>query len=112
MFVNRQSFRRWKTYFRTLFTPNLPAEVFKDVSAYCMFIGYSRSGHSLFGALLSAHPEIVIAHELHALFYIERRVSRLHLYSLILRADRWFAEGMGCKQKEYSYQVPNQWQGR
>ena len=28
-----------------------------------MFIGYPRSSHSLVGAILDAHPEIIIPHE-------------------------------------------------
>jgi hypothetical protein len=32
-----------------------------------LFVGYSRSGHSLVGALLDAHPEIPVAYEANAL---------------------------------------------
>src|SRR5688572_9593174 len=63
-----------------------------DVRGYCMFVGYPRSGHSLVGSLLNAHPNVVIAHELDALKYVERGVSRGGLFSLILRRDRRFAE--------------------
>ena len=37
--------------------------VFDDVEAFCVFIGYTRSGHSLVGSILDAHDEAVIAHE-------------------------------------------------
>jgi hypothetical protein len=37
------------------------ADPFADVHAFCLFVGYSRSGHSLVGALLDAHPGITIA---------------------------------------------------
>ena len=39
----------------------------QSVEAFCIFIGYPRSGHSLLGSLLDAHPEMVIAHELDVL---------------------------------------------
>jgi len=84
---------------------------YQSVETYCMFIGYPRSGHSLVGALLNAHSEIVIAHELDALSYIERGISRNSLFSLILKRDRWFARS-GFQWAGYSYQVPNQWQGK
>ncbi|KAJ7382043.1 hypothetical protein OS493_037531 [Desmophyllum pertusum] len=44
-----------------------PAEnlfkVYDGVETFVMFIGYPRSSHSLVGAILDAHPEIVIPHE-------------------------------------------------
>ena len=44
--------------------------MFETIQLYCMFVGYPRSGHSLVGTLLDAHPDIVIAHELDALRHI------------------------------------------
>jgi phage terminase large subunit-like protein len=40
---------------------------FHDVGVFCIFIGYPRSGHSLVGSLLNAHPEVIISHELDVL---------------------------------------------
>jgi hypothetical protein len=37
--------------------------MYDDLRAFCLFMGYTRSGHSLVGALLDAHPDAVIAHE-------------------------------------------------
>jgi hypothetical protein len=84
---------------------------FEQVQTYCMFIGYPRSGHSLVGSLLAAHPRIVIAHELNALKYIQARFSRNQLWALILRNDRAFTNG-GREWTGYKYAVPNQHQGR
>ncbi len=39
----------------------------RSADFYCMFIGYPRSGHSLIGSLLDAHPNIIISHELNVL---------------------------------------------
>jgi len=83
-----------------------------DVEAYCMFLGYARSGHSLLGSLLDAHPNAVIAHELDALRYFRLGFTRKQVYSLILENSRRFAAG-GCQAKvDYDYAVPNQYQGR
>lgn len=76
-----------------------------------MFIGYPRSGHSLVGSLLDAHPDAVIAHELGALPYVQRGASRNQLYWLILDADRRFTKS-GRVWTEFTYAVPGQWQGR
>lgn len=83
---------------------------FEQVHTYCMFIGYPRSGHSLVGSLLAAHPAIVIAHELNALKYIQAGFSRNQLWALILRNDRAFTNG-GREWTGYKYAVPNQHQG-
>jgi len=85
--------------------------LFSNIDAYCMFIGYPRSGHTLVGALLNAHPEAVIAQELDALSYVDRGISRERLFALLLERDRWFSRS-DSKGKYYGYHVPNQWQGR
>ena len=84
---------------------------FAAVEKYCFFIGYPRSGHSLVGSLLNAHPEILIAHELDALGYVEHHFGRAQLYALLLERDQVFAS-MGRKWMGYDYVVPNQFQGR
>jgi hypothetical protein len=85
--------------------------VFQDVETYCMFIGYPKSGHSLIGSLLDAHPDIVIAHELDALKYLHARFTKRQLYSLLLANSRRFAV-TGRHGRHYSYAVPGQWQGK
>ena len=86
------------------------APSFANVETYCTFIGYSRSGHSLVAALLDAHPNIVMAHELRAVKYIQYGFSREALYYLLfqrtkIRGHSWKRGG------GYTYDVPNQWQG-
>jgi hypothetical protein len=85
---------------------------FDGVRVYCMFIGYPRSGHSLVGSLIDAHPDAVISHELDALRYVQTGlVGRDELYTLILRRDAAFTAG-GRTWTGYDYSIPNQWQGR
>lgn len=76
-----------------------------------MFIGYPRSGHSLTGALLNAHPDAVIAHELDALGYLQRGFSRDQIFALLLKRDQWFTRN-GSQWHEFNYEVAGQWQGR
>lgn len=37
--------------------------MYDEVETFCHFMGYTRSGHSLVGTILDAHPEAVVAHE-------------------------------------------------
>lgn len=95
-------------YFYDLFKRE---DLFKSVDKYCMFIGYTRSGHSLVGSLLDAHPNIVISHELNALRLFEKGASARKVYYFILKNSQRQAAA-GRQETGYSYQVPGQWQGR
>ncbi len=86
-------------------------KLFEDIETYCMFIGYPRSGHSLIGSLLDAHPNMIIAHELDVLMYIRAGFSKRQIYHLLLERSRVFAQGRRTRGN-YFYDVPNQWQGR
>jgi hypothetical protein len=84
---------------------------FAAVSAYCMFIGYPRSGHSVVGSLLDAHEHVLIAHELNALKFVEAGCTRAELFWLLAENSRRFAQH-GRQWGDYRYEVPGQWQGR
>jgi hypothetical protein len=81
------------------------------VQTYCMFIGYPRSGHSLVGSLLDAHPDMVIAHEMDALGFVQSGFHRNQVYALLLNNAQEIA-AKGRIQTGYSYRIPDQWQGR
>jgi hypothetical protein len=85
-------------------------DLFDQVKAYCMFVGYPRSGHSLVGSLLDAHPDMVIAHELDALRLIGFGFRRDQVYALILANDRSFTT-TGRSWTGSDYTVPTGWQG-
>ena len=86
-------------------------DLFSNLETYCMFIGYPRSGHSLVGSLLDAHPEMIIAHEVNALNLFARGFSARKIYYLLLKSSQRQAQA-GRKETKYSYQVPHQWQGK
>jgi hypothetical protein len=85
--------------------------LWQEIKTYCLFIGYPRSGHSLIGALLNAHPNIVIAHELGDLKYAYLGFSRWQLYYLLIKKAKLAAEP-DRKLGGYNYYVPHQWQGK
>jgi len=90
---------------------------FRPVDCFCLFVGHERSGHSLVGALLDAHPQMIIAHELDAVRYmsvIQRLaigVSEQELYYLLLERSKWFARRNG-EWTGYKYAVPSQYKGK
>jgi hypothetical protein len=86
-------------------------KLFQGVETYCMFIGYPRSGHSLTGSLLDAHPNIIIAHELNTMKYLFAGFKKNQIFYLLLKNSREFTKA-GRIWSGYKYQVPNQFQGR
>lgn len=84
---------------------------FRDLETFCLFIGYPRSGHTLIGSLLDAHPDAVIADELDVLRFIQAGFSKNQVHYLLLRNSRKAAAG-GRERTGYDYRVPGQWQGR
>jgi hypothetical protein len=87
------------------------AEATARVARYVTFVGYPRSGHSLVGALLDAHPAIVIAHEQDALEQVEAGADRHAIWAAILANSRRYADN-GRQWEQYAYAVPGQWNGR
>ncbi len=83
---------------------------FSDLERFCFFVGYARSGHTLVGTLLNAHPEMVVSHELDAVSYVRHSFRRSQLFSLILQRDQQFGS-MGRNWSGYHYEVPDQFQG-
>ena len=89
----------------------------RNVERFMLTIGYNRSGSSLIGQLLNAHPEIVVAHELYilqklrALRFVPTPSARGRAARLILERDRE-AGRASYRQSGYSYAVGGLWQGR
>jgi hypothetical protein len=81
------------------------------VEKLVLFAGYRRSGHSLVGALLDAHPEVAMAHGLDVLHHVRYGFGLAQIATLILDNARARAAS-GRVVTGYSYAVPGQWQGR
>jgi hypothetical protein len=83
---------------------------FAAVERFLLFVGHPRSGHSVVGAVLNAHPDAVVAHELDAPPLVLAGCSRDELYARILARAQWFH--LRGDRSNYLYRVPGQWQGR
>lgn len=103
--------RRATTYYRSRQDPRF----FEDVETCCIFIGHTKSGSSMLGSLLDAHPNVMIADGVDALQYVSAGFSRDQLYHLLLKGSRREAmKGRVTARRvaPYSFLVPGQWQGR
>lgn len=88
----------------------------RDVRTYCLFIGHGRSGHSIVGSLLDAHPQAIVSDELDALRYIAHGFLREQVLALSIErsatAARHERRKSGRGGLVYSYLVPGWWNGR
>lgn len=86
--------------------------MFDKIRTYCMFLGYPRSGHTLYGCLLDAHRNIVIAQECHVLGLIQKsdNITRQQIYSKIIESSKNHALN-GKLWQGYDYSLPGLFQG-
>lgn len=96
-----------KTYWTSWLTTMRP---FRNVRTLVMFIGYPRSGHSLIGAILDAHPNMLVSHELDLLAYVRAGYNKRQIFHLIRRRSREFASG-GAQWMGYNYKIDGLYQG-
>ena len=107
--------REWRRVQSAIGSRRIRSEL-AAVATYGVFLGHSRSGHSIVGALLDAHPQIAVSDELDALALVSagfRRDQVLYLSILVARhqASRQ-RQKLGRGGRTYSYHVPGQHQGR
>ena len=102
----------------------LSQSVMEGVEKFVFFVGYPRSGHSIIGSVMDAHPDIVIAHEY---FLFSECASQLkvgasifknktqlfnELYKNSYLSSKCGWRSDGNTSKGYSLDVGNQWQGK
>jgi len=85
---------------------------FDELTTFCCFVGHGRSGSTLVGALLNAHPNIVMSNELNALRRLDTGLTADQLYCVIDLVSRRQARRGSPGGGGYSYEVPGQWQGK
>lgn len=89
--------------------------LFESVRTFGFFVGHNKSGTSMVGGLLDAHPNVIMADEIDALKYVEAGFDRDQLFYLLLKGSRSEARKGRVTARRltpYSYAVPGQWQGR
>jgi hypothetical protein len=81
----------------------------------CLFIGHVKSGGSLIGAMIDAHPDALIADEVDALDHLAAGFTRQELLAVMAKGSR--REAMkgrvtARRLQPYSLAIEDQWQGR
>jgi hypothetical protein len=110
-----QRLRLAKHYLTSYYADLKAPALFKDVETFCLFIGHNKSGTSMLGSLLDAHPNAILSDEAGALDYVSAGFGREQLFHLLVRSSRReFMKGRITARRltPYSYLVPGQWQGR
>lgn len=123
--VTKKYIRNLKQKFRTIVTFQKDKKNIEDIrkvsdldsinatnlECFCIFLGYPRSGHSLVGSLLNAHPNIVISHELDVLRFLKHKITNTELFNLIIARDKWFLNEQKGAWTGYNYIVDDLHQG-
>ncbi len=98
----------------------LSDETVSDVEKFVVFASYSRSGSSITGSILDAHPNVIIAHE----FYLFTKLKdnpeafsdKWHLFNDLYMNSYWSSiDGLRTKKadsKGYSLDVQGLYQGQ
>lgn len=100
-----------RRFVKSLIYGFIKSNEFKQVRSYCMFIGYQRSGHSLIGALIDAHPNAAMGMEVDVLNLVRSGYGRNQIYYCLIRNAQIFRERLNNVWTDYSYHVPGQYQG-
>lgn len=86
---------------------------FEGIHTVVMFIGIGRSGTTLVGALLDAHPRVVIAKQQNVLKYLYPfAFSRQQIFRLLQKNSAEQAKNSWPGGGNYNYSVAGQFQGR
>ncbi|WP_169334851.1 sulfotransferase [Salinimonas chungwhensis] len=80
---------------------------FSRINNFVQFLSFPRSGHSLIGSLLDAHPNAIVSHELDAMGLIHKGVPQAPIYGLIENNSKTFTQH-GRFWNGFSYKVENQ----
>lgn len=87
------------------------AQIEVQLESFCLFVGYPRSGSTLIGSMLDAHPNIIIGHEVDALGMVRWGASAQTLYRALISSSEKFSE-TGSEWQGYDYRIDPEWQGR
>ena len=109
--------------------PSLPQDVINRVEKFVFFIGYQRSGHSIIGSFMDAHPHMVIAHEFMLFTKWKEMEEEFELNGVanplrnkktlfdslnrdsLADAEHGWRSGQ-LRNKNYTLTIDSQWQGR
>ena len=84
---------------------------FSKLQTFFIFIGYPRSGHTLVGTLLDAHPNITCSIESNVLSLLQRGFRRNTILYFVQKRSKLFVSKFNYKWTKYSYKFDGLNQG-
>jgi hypothetical protein len=106
---------RKKRHLTSYYASRAQGQLFADLQTFSIFVGHAKSGGTMIGALLDAHPNVILADEIDVFEYMDDGFSKEQIYHLLLKnSRREFLKGRVTARRlvPYSFSVPGQWQGR
>ena len=96
----------------------LPKRVASRIKSLVLFIGHSRSGHSIVASILDSHPHIVMSHELgllrkmvHNPNWTKKQIMNALWQKAVSAVSTSGARTETAVQKGYTLAIPNLYQG-
>jgi hypothetical protein len=107
----RESMRTYRQLSRMDASAAAKLKSLEHLHRVILFIGYSRSGHSLVAALLDAHPNVIVSHELDAAKHLKAGQTFPEVARAV-QLNSYYFNHYGRGYTGYDYTVPGQYQGR
>lgn len=107
----RQRATFWRKFLASgcvsLFHDAFTQEELAQLRSFCLFLGYPRSGSTLVASMLTAHPDVLLGHELDVAGFIRWHASRNQLFHAIRSSFDEF-EKAGRRWEGYDYRIGTQ----
>ena len=75
-----------------------------QLRSFCLFLGYPRSGSTLVASMLTAHPDVLLGHELDVVGFVRWHASRNQLFHAIRSSFDEFQKA-GRRWEGYDYRM-------
>lgn len=77
------------------FSPDEVREEYKTVDTLLLFVGYSRSRHTLLASLLDGHPHMIVGNERNILYRLihGKTMSRNEMFDELVKGSKAFMKG-------------------
>ena len=88
-------------------------EIFRDIKYFAVFVCSERSGHSLVGSILDAHPNMIFSHEADALSLLKyHEFNKTKVFSRILKNSYRLARNSARFETGYNYNISYKYPGK
>jgi hypothetical protein len=94
----------WSRFYVSVGHHPFSIEELAELRAFCLFVGYPRSGSTLLASMLNAHPDVLLGHELDALGFVRWGAGKNQLLHAIRSSADSFTHS-GRRWEGYDYSI-------